>query len=149
LLYGTNGGGIGIYDGYDFSSFKKKYGLSQNEVFSIDVGNTGEIWAATKTGINLLNKEVNRVKKIYQQEIAFYWVYVNKNTNDAWFGSAQGIYKYNTEKDTVEFFNSTNDLLNNSFINCIYSDADNRLWVGTKNAGVFVIDSTNKVTTII
>lgn len=23
LLYGTNGGGIGIYDGYDFSSFKK------------------------------------------------------------------------------------------------------------------------------
>lgn len=36
---------------------------------------------------------------------------MNKNTNDAWFGSAQGIYKYNTEKDTVEFFNSTNDLL--------------------------------------
>ena len=73
LLYGTNGGGIGIYDGYDFSSFKKKSGLSQNEVFSLDVENNGDVWVATKEGITLLNKEVNRVKKIYHQTTSFYY----------------------------------------------------------------------------
>ena len=145
LLYGTNGGGIGIYDGYDFSSFKKKSGLSQNEVFSLDVENNGDLWVATKEGITLLNKEVNRVKKIYHQTTSFYWVYVNKNTNETWFGSAQGIYKFNPDRDSVEFFNSGNELLNNSFINCIYTDAENRLWVGTKSTGVFVIDSDKKV----
>ena len=37
LLYGSNGGGLGYYDGYKFQAIKEKNGLSNNVVFSIVV----------------------------------------------------------------------------------------------------------------
>ncbi|OFY86866.1 MAG: hypothetical protein A3K10_15485 [Bacteroidetes bacterium RIFCSPLOWO2_12_FULL_31_6] len=146
LLYGTNGGGLGIYDGYIFKSVKEKHGLANNVVFSIDVANNGGVWVATREGISLLNKEVTKVTKNFAQEVSFYWVHVNKTTQEIWFGSAQGLYKYNTKFDSVEVVKTSNEVLNTSFINCIYTDSNNNVWVGTKNAGVFVINLSGNVT---
>ena len=146
LLYGSNGGGLGVFDGYSFKSIKEKNGLANNVVFSIDVAVDGNVWAATREGVSVLNKEVTKVKKNYTEVVSFYWVHVNKNSNKIWFGSAQGLYQYNAKLDSVEFFKTKNEVLNTSFINCIYTDSDNKTWVGTKNAGVFVIDKLGNVT---
>lgn len=146
LLYGSNGGGLGIYDGYIFKSIKEKHGLANNVVYSIDVANDGSVWVATLDGISLLNKEVTKVSKNFAKEISFYWVHVNKTTQEIWFGSAKGLYKYFPKLDSVEVVKTSNVVLNTSFINCIYTDSTNNVWVGTKNAGVFVINPSGKVT---
>ncbi len=141
LVYGTYGGGVGVYDGYGFSAIKEKHGLANNTVLSIDVDKNGSIWVATRNGISVINKEVNKVKKNYFEGTSFYWVHVQETTSDIWFGSALGLYKYNTKLDSVKFYKTSNEVLNTSFINCIYSDVGNNLWIGTKNAGVFSIDA--------
>lgn len=146
LLYGTNGGGLGIYDGYSFKSIKEKHGLANNVVFSIDVANDGGVWAATREGISLLNHEVTKVSKNFAKDISFYWVHVNKSTEEVWFGSAKGLYKYFPKLDSVESIKTINEVLNTSFINCIYTDSSNNVWVGTKNAGVFVLNPSGGVT---
>lgn len=145
LLYATYGGGVGVYDGYSFRAIKEKQGLVNNTVLSIDVDNNGEIWVATREGISLLNKGITKIKKNFAQEVTFYWVHVNKTTQEKWFGSAQGLYKYNVQFDSVETFKTTNEVLNTSFINCIYSDSQNNLWIGTKAAGVFLIEKSGQI----
>ncbi|MGE0562405.1 MAG: two-component regulator propeller domain-containing protein [Flavobacteriales bacterium] len=145
LLYGSNGGGLGVYDGYAFKSIKEKHGLSNNIVFSIDVSNSGQIWVATKEGISLITKDVTSVVGIYAKGVSFYSVHVNKSTNEVWFGSGQGLFKYNVELDSVELVKTKNDVLNTSFINTIYSDSDGNLWIGTKNAGVFFVQKKGEI----
>ncbi|MCB9361678.1 MAG: SpoIIE family protein phosphatase [Flavobacteriales bacterium] len=146
LLYGTHGGGLGVYDGYSFKSIKEKNGLSNNVVFSIDLSIEGDVWVATRNGVSLLNKQVTKVVKSYSKEVSFYWVHVNKTKDDVWFGSSQGLYKYNLAIDSVAFYKTENEILNTSFINCIYADSAGNLWIGTKKNGVFVIDKSKKVT---
>lgn len=145
LLYATYGGGLGVYDGYSFRAIKEKQGLVNNTVISIDTDSNGEIWVATREGISLLNKEATKVKKNFAQEVTFYWVHVNKTTQEKWFGSAQGLYKYNVQFDSIETYKTTNEVLNTSFINCIYSDSQNNLWIGTKAAGVFLIKKSGQI----
>ena len=146
LLYGSNGGGLGIYDGYSFKSIKEKQGLSNNVVFSIDVDTLGEVWVATKEGVSKLNKSVTKVVKNYSQENSFYSVHVNKRTNEIWIGSSQGLFKYFNKLDSIEFIKTVNESLNTAFVNCVYTDSKNNVWVGTKNSGVFKIDILGSVT---
>ena len=139
LLYGSNGGGLGVYDGYAFKSIKEKHGLSNNIVFSIDVSHDGEIWTATKEGVSLINKNVTNVLGSYAKGVSFYSVHVNNSTNEVWFGSGQGLFKYNNKLDSIEFIKTKNDVLNTCFINTIFSDFAGYLWIGTKNACVFLL----------
>lgn len=141
LLYGTNGGGLGVYDGYSFKSIKEKHGLANNVVMSVTKDNEGKIWVATRNGITSLNNQVTSVIRSYYIGKSFYYTYANVQTKDVWFGSGQGLYKYNSTLDSVELYKSSNEILNGSFINCIYSDISQNLWVGTKNNGVFKIDT--------
>ena len=145
LLYGTNGGGIGIYDGYFFRAIKEKHGLANNVVFSIDVSNDGNVWVATREGISKINKNVTKVTKSYIKESSFYVVSVNKSKDEVWFGSSQGLYKYNSKLDSIEIVKTTNEILNTSFINCIYTDSSNNIWIGTKAAGVFMMNPSGKI----
>ncbi len=137
LLYGSNGGGLGVYDGYSFKSIKEKHGLSNNIVVAVDVLNsTGEIWAATFDGISLLNSKATEVLKNFAKGQPFYCVKTNKK-GEVWFGSGKGLYVYNQNKDSVEYYDAKDELLNNSNIQTLYFDASGNLWIGTKNAGVF------------
>ncbi|WP_170228030.1 two-component regulator propeller domain-containing protein [Vicingus serpentipes] len=145
LLYGTNGGGLGVYDGYSFKSIKEKHGLANNVVMSVTKDNDGNVWTATRNGISELNEYVTNVKRNYFIGKSFYYTYANPKNGDVWFGSAQGLYKYNLSLDSIEFYNTPNEILNGSFINCISSDVNENLWVGTKNNGVFKIDTKNNV----
>jgi len=145
LLYGTNGGGVGVFDGYHFRAIKEKHGLANNVVFSIDVSVGGDVWVATREGLSRINKNVTKVTKSYLKESSFYVVSVNKPNNDVWFGSSQGLYKYNTKLDSVEFVKTENELLNTAFINCIYTDSAANMWIGTKASGVFMINKNGKI----
>lgn len=145
LLFGTNGGGLGIFDGYYFKTIKEKHGLSNNVVFSVDVSDNGDVWVATREGISRINSNLTKVEKNYQSEVSFYSIHVNKRNKDVLFGSSQGIYKYSFANDSVVFVQTEDKILNSSFTNCIYTDVQNNIWIGTKSAGLFRIDEKGKV----
>ena len=144
LLYGSNGGGLGYYDGYNFYSVKEKNGLANNVVFSVSLDDDQSIWCATNDGVSQLTPNLNKVIITMNKGMAFYCSYYDKDNKTHYFGTKKGIYSYNHLVDSLEKLETGNDLLNESFINFIYSDSKQNIWVGTRENGVFKM-AQNKV----
>ena len=144
LLFGSNGGGLGIFNGYEFKSFKEKQGLSNNVVFSISIGLDNQIWCATNSGISKINQNISSVEKIYLVDIPFYVSYASKT--NMFFGSAKGLYSYHQQMDSIVKKDFNHEILDNAWITAIFSDSQNNLWIGTQKNGIFIIDKDEKIT---
>jgi len=144
LLFGTNGGGLGIFNGYEFKSFKEKQGLSNNVVFSVSIDLKEQVWCATNSGVSKINKNLANVEKNYLKDIPFYVGYSNQNTN--YFGSAKGLYIYNQQTDSIIKKDFNHEVLDKAWITTIYIDSQKNIWIGTQNDGVFKVDKDEKIT---
>lgn len=144
LLYGSNGGGLGYYDGYSFKSIKEKNGLANNVVFSIAIDKQKNIWVATNSGVNSLSPNLNKITNTYSTETAFYCSYYSKELDKLYFGSGKGLYFFNG--DSLQKYETTNELLNTAFINSVYTDSKSNLWVATRQKGLFKVSSDKNVT---
>jgi len=69
---------------------------------------------------------------------------VYDNDGKLWVAS-DIITRYDIVKDSVEVFDRTNGFTAKD-IQCIRTDADNALWVGTANSGLFLIDKEDAMT---
>lgn len=143
LLYGSNEGGIGYYDGYNFKSIKEKNGLSNNVVFSIVIDKQNNVWASTNSGVNTLSPNLNFVTKTYNEGTPFYSSYYSVEYDKLYFGSAKGLYIFNG--DSLEKQITSNEVLNNAFVNSIYTDSKKNIWIGTRLNGLFRINSEEQV----
>ena len=144
MWFGTDGGGVSVYDGERFNTFTTQDGLASNFVRSIYSTNDTTIWFATQGGVsrydsartnsrrtftNLTEKEGlvhNDVRTIYQ-------------TTDGmlWFGTAGGVSRYNGK----EFVDLTGeDGLSHNHIYAICQTSDNVLWFATHGEGVLAYD---------
>ena len=141
MWFGTDGGGVSVYDGERFKTFTTQDGLASNFVRSIYSTDDTTIWFATQGGVarydrahrndkmtftNLTKKEGlvhNDVRTIYQ-------------TADGvlWFGTAGGVSRYNGK----EFINLTEeDGFARDPIYAIHQTSDAVLWFATHGSGVF------------
>ena len=137
LLYGSNGGGLGYYDGYNFHTIKEKNGLSNNVVFSILKDKDNVIWCSTNDGISKVSPYLKKVLKTIGKGRAYYCAHYNKSTNTIYFGTKSGVYFLNEKADTLQHLKTKNEILNNSFVNAIHVDNNQNLWIGTMQNGLF------------
>lgn len=143
LLYGSNEGGLGYYDGYNFNSIKEKNGLANNVVFSVSVDKDDKIWVATNGGINMLSPNLKIIEATYKKQTPFYCSYYSKELDKVYFGAANGLYFFNG--DSIQKFESENEILNTAFVNSVYSDTEGNLWVSTRQKGVFRVTKGNNI----
>ena len=143
LLYGSNEGGLGYYDGYNFKSIKEKNGLANNVVFSVSVDNNDKIWVATNGGINLLSPNLKAIEATYKKKTPFYCSYYSKERDEVYFGAADGLYFFNG--DSIQKYKSDNDGLNAAFVNSVYSDSYGNLWIATRQKGVFRVHQNGSI----
>ena len=143
LLYGTNGGGLGIYNGYSFSSIKEKQGLTNNVVFSIAIDTNENIWCATNSGVSLLNNSLTTVRRNYLNETPFYVSYSKKGKT--YFGNAKGLYVYDSKLDSIVKKDFGVGDLDSAWISSIFIDSKQNTWIGTQANGLFKINNKNKV----
>lgn len=144
LLYGSNGGGLGYYDGYTFKSIKEKNGLANNVVFSIAIDKHKNVWVSTNSGVNSLSPNLHKITNTFKDEVAFYCSYYSKEQDKLYFGSANGVYFFNG--DSLEKISTTNESLNSAFVNNIFTDSQNNLWIATRQKGVFKIGQDENIT---
>ncbi len=141
MWFGTDGGGVSVYDGERFNTFTTQDGLASNFVRSIYSPDDTTIWFATQGGVSrarggdkmtftsLTEEEGlidNDVRTIYQTADGMLW-----------FGTAGGISRYNGK----EFVNLTEVYgLSHNQIHAICQTSDDVLWFGTHESGVFGYD---------
>ena len=152
MWFGTDGGGVSVYDGERFNTFTTQDGLASNFVRSIYSTDDTTIWFATQGGVsrydgarrndkmtftNLTKKEGlvhDNVRTIYQTADGMLW-----------FGTAGGVSRYNGK----EFVNLTEeDGLTRDHVYAICQTSDDVLWFGTHGSGVFGCDGRENCQTV-
>lgn len=104
IWIGTEGGGAFVYNGKNFTNYRMKNGLVSDFISLIAVDSKNRVWLGTNRGISKFSTADN---KFYTYtagdgftgaETKSRAVYIDKASN-MWFGTVNGAYCYNPEKD--------------------------------------------------
>ncbi|HBS86211.1 MAG: hypothetical protein A2W91_09430 [Bacteroidetes bacterium GWF2_38_335] len=94
---------------------------------------SGQIWAATAGGINILNGNFLEPLKSGLSEFQLSFSDMAEVGDSLiWFSTSHGIYKYNGRK--FELFTENEGLISNK-INCLLYDSEGYLWYSSENKG--------------
>ncbi|MFN8114762.1 MAG: two-component regulator propeller domain-containing protein [Bacteroidia bacterium] len=143
IWFGTNGGGVGKYDGNTFSTISENEGLINNVVYSITENNKKELLLGTMKGLCVYNgitfKNYNEKQGLKNS----YIFKLQKDDNRTWIGTMAGVYIF--EDGKIKSFNK-DTILNNSSIYSIFIDYNKNIWFGTIQNGVIFFDKkTNEI----
>ncbi len=118
--------------------------LINNNVRDICQDETGDYWIATENGVSVYNLKENTFRSIINQRNKKNVLLSNSvnciiedHAGYIWMGtSGAGLSRYNPPTQSrMDFVYNYNDIqsLSNNFVNDLYVDRDNKLWVSTKN----------------
>jgi len=110
-----------------------------DQVFKSYVGRNGTLYFVTDIGIKKYNPEGNDFEQFAIEKIPLYFQIITlleDSKGNFWFGTNHdGLYKYETQKDTFLFYN-TRDGLANNVISSIFEDRYANIWAGTWGGGI-------------
>lgn len=151
LWFGTDGGGLNKYDGYEFTLYKtdpeNPFSLSYNVILELYEDRSGDIWIGTDGGgLNRFNREKETFTR-YQNvpgdpgslsHNIVSAIYEDRSGN-LWVGTRGGLNRFEPETET--FVRYQNDpekpfSLSHDSVSCIYEDKAGVLWVGTTGGGL-------------
>ncbi|MCD6066440.1 MAG: rsbU 7 [Bacteroidetes bacterium] len=145
LWFGTNGGGVSVYDGMKFMNYTTKNGLVSNYVFSITQNKKGDVFLATYDGLSVYNgfSFKNYTEKEKMPSNATFSVYTDRK-DKVWIGTQKGVCTLENGK-IVPF--TTDTMLADKAVFTIFEDAAGNMWFGTmRNGAVKYNPGTKKLT---
>lgn len=155
---GTRGGGVNLFNN-DMQSFTHITTKTHDAALTSDAVNTlyedtkGQIWVGTENGLNIIRRQNERwsVQQIYQQlgnenTLSNNTIHaITETNNEIWIGTnGGGISVFNFKG---EFQRTMNSRFNKKdyitkFINSLFTDADDVVWIGTTDKGLVKYDAT-------
>ena len=144
MWFGTDGGGVSVYDGERFNTFTTQDGLASNFVRSIYSADDTGVWFATQGGVSRYDTArssdgITFTNLTEKEGLVHNDVHAIYRTADGvlWFGTADGISRYNGK----EFVNLTaEDGLARDHVYAIRQTSDGVLWFATHGSGIFGYD---------
>ncbi|CAM2077489.1 MAG: sensor histidine kinase [uncultured Clostridium sp.] len=114
---------------------------SNSVIEELMVDSKGRLWVCSISSLNLYDSKNDKFIKIETdlfndkviQDIS------EDNNGVIWISTSEGLYRYNSEKGKIEKFNDPKNIINNKNIFTIYY-SNNKLWIGTKNYGLMIMD---------
>ena len=157
LWIATEGGGLNrVYRDKNNSLVSERFtaeksGLNHNINLSLTIDNTGNLWAGTLSGLNKTDLKRHNFN-LYRNWDSPYSVdlagnviaSVYKDRNDVlWIGNwGQGLNLYDRKTGSVEHYSSFlsgQHYIPNDFVHCIFKDAQQNIWLGTRD-GLLIYD---------
>ncbi len=161
MWFGTQGGGINRFDGYNFTVYKQEPdvpgSIIHNNIYDIDEDLDGNIWIAATDGISIYLPSEDKFKNYfladYIEEISnhsysdVYSILVDSKDR-IWIGHSHlGVisFDYPTEKFEInEIRQSRSSNSEVVVISDMEEDADSRIWVAS-SIGLLFYDEANRV----
>ncbi|MBO9584463.1 MAG: response regulator [Flavobacterium sp.] len=148
---------VAFYHSYSqnikFAHYNDNNGLSHNSVRHIVQDKKGFMWFGTFSGLNRFDgyqfknymSSAPGKNKLYNDDITA--LELDEASNNLWIGTRKGLtlFKMDTHVFTT-FFHKKNDpnSLPDDEVRSVYADKFNRVWVGTKNKGVYLFSLQEK-----
>lgn len=156
LWIGTSGGGINHFDPETetFTSYKNqeddKTSLSDNDIYSIYYDSQHRLWVGTRNnGLNLMEEKSgkfihfkyhrNKPNSISNNQI---WD-IAETESGIWIGTDNGLSLFNEINRSFYVYKNSQFVpksLSANSIKSLYTDHQNRLWIGTYNGGLNLFD---------
>lgn len=153
LWIGTYGNGLIKYNRrkktfQQFTNSDDPNSISENEIQSIYVDNSGIVWIGTQlgSGVNKLEPDKNKFKtfpvssgdgKSLNDNIV--WSIYEDNENSLWIGTYRGgLNKLDNKNGNFKYFKK--DKIWDNHVRAITEDYNNNLWIGTFSNGVTFYD---------
>jgi len=129
--------GLASYDGKKFSDQKLPQGLATNTIFSTYCDSKNRIWMGTPRGnvMFLKNGEMFQVALPKEAEKDFIGGFTEDATGRIWIATEHGAVVY--DGNTTVLISQKNGLSSN-LIQCLASDKEGNIWIGTAVSGVNV-----------
>ena len=161
IWFGTKFGLI-KYDGSSSRTFffdnKNPSSISGNFIRDIHEDKNGNLWIATSdNGISKYIKSSDKFEHLNLKthfpnlpDINRVWaiqIIPNGETEIFWFGTAEGLIRYDISKNTFKLFDTNNSPLPTNFITELFYDSNQRIWIGTDNGIIIYDERENKFIT--
>ncbi len=138
--------GLASWNGIEFKTYSKNDSVAEEWVTSSFTASSGDVffghWGGSITrydGVTKLFESIHIEKfNSYQEVSDFAEDTINSKILFSTKGSGLFVYDINTQK--VQRYEIAKSVEGSHLITCLHIDAKERLWIGTENAGVFVID---------
>lgn len=152
VMISTYTNGLYIYNYQEntamhISKFNKLYPISENYVYDIYKDEQGSVWIATFTGLNRFENNLARFStvSIYESgSVLSINCFLEMQDNNILVGTESGIKVFNINDKSITdfktFFNSKENHFESLYVYNFYLDDDGRIWVGTRNAGLYIYD---------
>jgi signal transduction histidine kinase/ligand-binding sensor domain-containing protein/DNA-binding response OmpR family regulator len=141
LWIGTYTGGINIMNTqtgkYTYINRKTNANLPSDNIYSF-MPSGDSIFIATSIGVAVYNDQSKKIRVFYPEVLGNYqFECVCKTANKIWFSSSQGVYFFNTQKDSLYKFDRIPEFTN---INFLKADSKGRVWIGDCYDGLCYYD---------
>ncbi|MBK9732513.1 MAG: hypothetical protein IPO83_14765 [Chitinophagaceae bacterium] len=154
--FASNGSGVYCYDGKTLLQFTTKNGLNDNQVFTIQEDNHGNLWFLTAGGISCFNGKAFTAFPDKSNKQLLSDKGISMEPDDMWFEVGGGAYHSDSKTFTyvllpassldARHFNPTNSsdpdlrMLNAYSVYCTLKDKKGNVWLGTQTLGVCRFD---------
>lgn len=155
LWFGT-GAGLNMYDGYQFTVYKKNNtdvnSLSDNNIQNIVEDEEGNLWVGTwGGGLNKFDKDKNRFTRFSHDPANPKSISSNfirslalDEQGNLWIGTENaGLNLFEGENDQfIHYTHNENDpkTISDNFVDAIFEDSQQNLWIGTGKGGLNLLD---------
>ncbi|MEN0002516.1 MAG: response regulator [Bacteroidota bacterium] len=148
MYIGTDGAGLFVYDNrteelQQFINTANNNSISSNTIFSIHEDDGGSIWLGhIRKGISIIDNNKDEVAIFFPEHLSKEYsdilsIYEEENGAILCGTDGKGIFQIN--RKTNDYQDLTQDLgLENTYVQSIFRDRKNRLWIGTFSKGIFV-----------
>lgn len=152
VMISTYSNGLYIYNykentAIHISKFDKRNAISENYIFDVYKDNLGSVWVATFTGLNRFENNLANFSTISVFEngsVLSINYFLDLKDGNILVGTESGIKVFNINDESVvdfkTYFNSKENYFESLYVYSFYIDNDSRLWVGTRNTGLYIYD---------
>lgn len=121
-------------------------GLASNSVFALAGQRNGNLWIATTQGLRCYDAAADTFRLSGDGVLDRNFVYalaVDKHDN-VWAGTVRdGLFRVDGRTGRVSRWSKDTHGLSDNYITCVYPAADGKVWIGTNNHGVQLLDPTS------
>jgi ligand-binding sensor domain-containing protein/serine phosphatase RsbU (regulator of sigma subunit) len=144
LWFGTNNGGVSIYDGNKFTTFNENDSLVNNVVYSITSLKDGALLLGTGAGLTYL-KGKQLINFSSKDGLPSTRVFKTSQDNQGtiWIGTEKGLCKLINNK--IELF-TEDTVLSKADIFSMFLDMNGNMWFGTMSYGLIKYNPISKKT---
>jgi ligand-binding sensor domain-containing protein/signal transduction histidine kinase/DNA-binding response OmpR family regulator len=123
--------------------------LSSNEISSLAMQHDSTLWIGTfHGGVNKMNYSTKKITRVGENNKSFSksikTIYIDLDDN-IWIGSKEGIQVITKKRDTLSLKSSMfpGKGLSDNNVLCFEEDNHGRIWIGTRNGGLNVLDKSS------